>query len=90
MIVAWAPVDGVLLALFAAFVAALARLFLGPTFADRILAMELLGTITIAALVTLAVANGAKSLIDVATLLAMLSFLAAVGFAIYFSRRPQP
>jgi multicomponent Na+:H+ antiporter subunit F len=83
MIVTWAALRILLPLLVLAFGLGVTRLLLGPTLADRVIAMDLLATISIGILAVLAIATGEEVLIDVATLLALLGFLTSVGFAYY-------
>ena len=64
----------------------LVRLGKGPTLADRVVALDLLGTlgISVVAVVTLAARNAVY--LDVAIVLALLSFLGTVAFAAYLER----
>jgi multicomponent Na+:H+ antiporter subunit F len=68
--------------------AALPRLILGPTAADRILATQLAGTGTVATLIVLGVADNAPALFDVAMVFAALA--AVTGIAFVAIRRTQP
>lgn len=68
--------------------AALPRLIVGPTAADRILAAQLAGTGTVATLIVLGVANNAPELFDTALVFAALS--AVTGLAFVALRKPRP
>lgn len=57
----------------------LARSIIGPTLEDRMLAVQLLGSGGVAALVTMAVLLDAPALIDVALVLALLAVVAAAA-----------
>jgi multicomponent Na+:H+ antiporter subunit F len=59
----------------------LVRILRGPTIADRIMAVQLLGTGGIATLVLLAVATGMPAAIDVALSLAVLAAFVSAAFA---------
>jgi multicomponent Na+:H+ antiporter subunit F len=59
----------------------LLRLLRGPTDADRIMAVQLLGTGTVAVLLLLAAALDAPAVIDVALVLALLAAFLAAAFA---------
>jgi multicomponent Na+:H+ antiporter subunit F len=67
--------------------AALARLILGPTAADRILAAQLAGTGAVATLIVLGAAGNAPALFDTALVLAALA--AVKGLAFVALRRTQ-
>jgi len=57
------------------------RILRGPGDADRIMAMQLLGTGGIAALLLLAAGTGVSAIVDAALTLALLAAFAAVAFA---------
>jgi len=59
----------------------------GPSAADRIVAINVIGTKTLAILVLVGFAHQEMSIfLDVALVYALISFLATVGLAQYFSR----
>lgn len=60
--------------------AALPRLILGPTAADRILAAQLAGTGTVATLIVLGTADSAPALFDTALVFAALSAVTGLAF----------
>jgi multicomponent Na+:H+ antiporter subunit F len=62
------------------------RILRGPTEADRMMAVQLLGTGGGAVLLLLAAAMKMPSIVDVALLLALLAAFAAVGFVTSASR----
>ncbi len=68
--------------------AALPRLVVGPTAADRILAAQLSGTGTVATLLLLGAASGAPALFDVALVFAALSAIAGLAFVALWRRDP--
>lgn len=59
----------------------------GPTMADRILALELMGADVVGLIVLYSMMNDQPIFIDVALLLAMLSFLSSVAFAYYLEKK---
>ena len=61
--------------------AGLLRLLRGPTDADRIMAVQLLGTGAVAVLLLLAAALDAPAMVDVALVLALLAAFLAAAFA---------
>lgn len=63
------------------------RLVVGPTFADRVIALDKLSVIAIGILLAYGMALEQTVYIDIALLIAMLSFLATVGFGYYIERR---
>jgi multicomponent Na+:H+ antiporter subunit F len=68
----------------------LLRLLRGPADADRIMAVQLLGTGTIAVLLLLAAALEAPAVIDVALVLALLAVFLAAAFAAGASAADRP
>jgi multicomponent Na+:H+ antiporter subunit F len=67
------------LTLFAA-IAALPRLFKGPTPADRIMALQFCGTAIVATLIILGLAEAAPALYNLALVFACLAATAGVAF----------
>lgn len=63
------------------------RLVLGPTLPDRVVALELTASLTVGFIAVDAVATGFAGFIDVAVVLALTAFLAAIGFARYLEYR---
>lgn len=66
----------------------LARIWLGPTPADRMLASQLFGTTGVALLLVLAEAGAMPALRDVALTVAVLAILACVAFVTRVARLP--
>ncbi|OPX71105.1 MAG: putative monovalent cation/H+ antiporter subunit F [Methanoregulaceae archaeon PtaB.Bin108] len=62
---------------------ALIRLFLGPTAADRAVAVDTVNTLSVAALILLGVAYQQIIFIDVAIVYALLSFVSTLYIAKY-------
>lgn len=62
---------------------ALVRIVRGPSLSDRVIALDLLATIGIGVVGVYAIATGQIAFLDVALVIALLVFLATVGFA-YF------
>ena len=62
------------------------RLVRGPTLPDRVVALELMASLTVAFIGIYVVSNGKTALMDVALVLALTAFLAAVGFARYMEK----
>lgn len=56
------------------------RVFLGPTTADRMLAVQLFGTTAVAILLLIAQLTGNSAIFDVALLFALLAGVTAVAF----------
>ena len=70
----------------AAFVMAFIRLVRGPTLPDRVVALDLMATIGIGFIAAYAVFTDQRIFLDVASVVALVSFLAAVAFAYYVRR----
>lgn len=62
------------------------RLLKGPSLPDRVVALELIASLTVGFIATHAVATGMANFLDVAVVLALTAFLAAVGFARYLEK----
>ncbi|WP_019593783.1 cation:proton antiporter [Thioalkalivibrio sp. ALM2T] len=69
-----------------ALVLAFWRLYLGPTLPDRVVALELIASLTIGFIAVYVISSGRTPFIDVAMVLALTAFLAAVGFARYLEK----
>ena len=63
------------------------RLIKGPTLPDRVVALEMMASLTVAFIGVYAVASGRGEFLDVAMVLALTAFLAAVGFSRYLEKR---
>lgn len=70
------------LALCLAFV----RLFLGPSLPDRVVALELFSSIIVGIIGVVAISTDVPSLLDVAIVMALMAFMAAIGFARFLER----
>lgn len=66
---------------------ALVRIVRGPSLSDRVIALDLLATIGIGVVGVYAIATGQIAFLDVALVIALLVFLATVGFAYFIERR---
>lgn len=66
---------------------AFVRLALGPRLPDRVVALDLLSMVGIGILAVHTVVAGQPVFIDVAFVLALVSFLATVAFAFYLRRK---
>lgn len=73
--------------LVAAFVLAFLRLVLGPTHADRVLALDLIGVITITFIATHTISSGQTAFLDIAITLALVAFLGTVAFVSFMKTR---
>lgn len=64
----------------------LLRLLRGPTGADRVVAIDALTLLGVAAIATVSLMTGQAVFLDVAVVLALVSFLGTVGFALLFRK----
>jgi len=62
------------------------RLALGPTLADRVVALDLLAITGVALMATAAVLYNLESLLDVAILIGLAGFIGTAAFAIYIEK----
>lgn len=69
-----------------AVLAASFRLIQGPTLPDRVLALDLLALLTVGATATYSIDSGESVFLDVAIVIALVSFLATIAFARYIER----
>ena len=72
--------------LMGALILTFVRLVKGPTLPDRVVALELIAAIVVGIIGTYAIATGIPDFIDVAIVVALMAFLAAVGFARYLEK----
>ncbi len=72
--------------LSAALLLAMVRLLKGPSLPDRVVALELIASITVGVIGLYAIRSGKDAYIDVTMVLALTAFLAAIGFARYLER----
>jgi len=63
------------------------RLVRGPTFADRVVALDKLSVMAIGLILAYGIGLDHPVYVDIALIVAMLSFLATVGFGYYIERR---
>ncbi len=70
------------LALCLAFV----RLYRGPSLPDRVVALELFSAILVGMIGLIAIATDVPSLLDVAIVMALMAFMATIGFARFLER----
>ena len=73
------------LAMFFAF----ARLVLGPSLPDRVVALDLIGVIAVGIIAAYDILTEQPMLLDAATVVALVAFLGTVAFARYVERRRQ-
>ena len=72
-----------------AFAAALAfvRLLRGPTLPDRVVALDLIGVLIVCVTVAVAATAGQQAYLDVAIVIALVSFVGTVAYAGYVERK---
>ncbi|MGF1702917.1 cation:proton antiporter [Photobacterium makurazakiensis] len=76
---------GLIISLVLAFI----RLILGPTLADRVVALDLISFVTIGFIAVYTLDSGQKSLLDVAITLALVAFLGTIAFARLITKQKQ-
>jgi multicomponent Na+:H+ antiporter subunit F len=59
------------------------RLVRGPTLPDRVIALDLIGVLVVCALVVVAASTGQRAFLDVAIVVALISFVGTVAYAQY-------
>lgn len=67
--------------LMASLILTVVRLIQGPTLPDRVVALELIAAIVVGVIGTYSVATAVPDFLDVAIVMALMAFLAAIGFA---------
>lgn len=70
-----------------AFVLAFIRLVRGPEIGDRVVAFDVMTTIGIGFIAVYAVATDQSVFLDVATVVALVAFLATIAFAYYLKKK---
>ena len=70
-----------------AIVLAFIRLVKGPSLPDRVVALDLMTTLSIAFVAAYAIATDQAIFIDVASVVALISFLGTIAFAYYIEKR---
>jgi multicomponent Na+:H+ antiporter subunit F len=75
--------------LIAGLLAAAWRLLVGPTLADRVVALDMVSTLLVVFLVVFRLVSGVNAYIYAAIGLALISFLGTVAFANYIERRQE-
>ncbi|MCG9595351.1 monovalent cation/H+ antiporter complex subunit F [Vibrio sp. Isolate25] len=76
---------GLLLSVVMAFI----RLILGPTLADRVVALDLIAFITVGFIAVYTLDSGQASLLDVAITLGLVAFLGTIAFARLIFKRKE-
>lgn len=80
-------IDIVYLMLSLSFLLAFLRLAKGPSLPDRVVALELIASIVAGFIGVHAIDTGVSSYLDIAIVLALTAFLAAIGFARFIQVR---
>ncbi|SEL18346.1 monovalent cation/H+ antiporter complex subunit F [Halomonas daqiaonensis] len=62
------------------------RLYRGPSLPDRVVALELFSSILVGVIGVIAIATDVPSLLDVAIVMALMAFMATIGFARFLER----
>jgi multicomponent Na+:H+ antiporter subunit F len=65
----------------------LVRVVQGPTLADRVVAVDLIGVSSVCLMVVAAAASGQSAFLDAAVVIALLGFLGTLAYARYAERR---
>lgn len=73
--------------LFVGVVLAVIRLLAGPTLPSRVVALDMMAVLGIGIITVYSIVSEQPVLIDVAAVLALVSFLGTVAFAAYVERR---
>jgi multicomponent Na+:H+ antiporter subunit F len=66
---------------------AFVRLLKGPSLPDRVVAMDLLGTLTVGLLVVGAAASAQRAFLDAAIIIALIGFVSNIAYARFIERR---
>lgn len=83
-------VNIVLIVLTISLLLAFARLAMGPTLPDRVIALDLISAISVGIFATYSIVTNQPVFIDAAIVLALIVFLGTVAFARYIERRGRP
>jgi multicomponent Na+:H+ antiporter subunit F len=73
--------------LAAAALLAFVRLVRGPTLVDRVVAIDLIGVLMVCMTVVSAAATGERAFLDVAIVIALISFVGTVAYSRYVERK---
>jgi multicomponent Na+:H+ antiporter subunit F len=75
-----------LITLAAAILIAVFRLVKGPSLPDRVVAMDLIGILAVGLIVVLAGSTSVRAALDAAIVIALIAFVATVGYGTYIER----
>lgn len=70
-------------------VLAFIRLLRGPTLPDRVVALDLIGVLIVCIVVGVAASTGRQAYLDVAIVIALVSFVGTVAYARYVEREDE-
>ncbi len=73
----------IIILLVAAGIISAVRLVLGPTFSDRIISLDAIGSLVVAAIVVMSVVFSNHMLIDIAIVYALISFTGTIAISKY-------
>ncbi|MCG8349307.1 MAG: monovalent cation/H+ antiporter complex subunit F [Chloroflexales bacterium] len=68
-------------------VLAIFRLARGPNLPDRVVAIDLIGVLSLSMIATYALITGRSAFLDVALVAALIGFLGVIAFAYYIEKR---
>ena len=68
---------------------AFVRVVRGPTLPDRVVAIDLIGVLIVGVIVVAAAATGEQAFLDVAIVIALISFVGTVAYARYVEREER-
>lgn len=77
----------VFITLFASMVLSLIRLSTGPSLPDRVVALDMIGTIIMGIIACYTILTKQKTFLDPAVVLALVGFLGTIAFAKYLEKR---
>ncbi len=84
------PILLALAMLVISFFLAFVRLLRGPTLPDRVVALDLISTLTVGMMAAYAIMTDQSVFLDVAILLALIAFLGTIAFALYVGKGRIP
>jgi multicomponent Na+:H+ antiporter subunit F len=79
----------VLIMLGLALLTAFVRLVVGPTLPDRVVAMDLIGVLSVGLIVATAAATAQRAILDTAIVIALIAFVGTVAYARYVEREGE-
>ncbi|MCB9435578.1 MAG: cation:proton antiporter [Anaerolineales bacterium] len=80
-------INAIVAVLVAAMILGFIRLYRGPHQADRVVALDFITTLGISLITAYAILTDQVVFLDVAIVLALISFLGTIAFAFYLERR---